>query len=133
MGRRAKLTRAVSTLRLLIVTASGGGSVGRRAGASAAQKKLAGTQLARARALYADHCARCHGADGRGQTAMGRVFAAPNLADAGWWKKTRPTNKRLTSSIRDGRAEQRMPAFGRQLPKSDIAALAALVRTFDGK
>jgi cytochrome c oxidase cbb3-type subunit 3 len=119
------------TLLLLVGIISGGGYFGDRADASAAQKKLTGKQLARAKVLYADNCARCHGSDGRGQTLMGRAFAAPNLTDAAWWKKTRPTDKRLHASIRDGRGQ--MPAFRPQLSKSDIAALAAFVRTFSGK
>ena len=130
MRRRGKLTATVLTLLLLCVV-SGGGYEGRRAGASAMQKKSAGRQTERAKVLYADNCARCHGADGRGQTAMGRAFAAPNLADAAWWKKTRPTGKRLSDSVRHGRGQ--MPAFGQRLSKSEIAALVAFVRTFDGK
>ena len=98
---------------------------------NAAQKKLKGNQLARAKVLYANNCALCHGADGRAQTTMGRAIDAPNLADPGWWKKTRPTDKRLTASVRDGRKQ--MPAFGRQLSKSEIAALVVFVRSFDGK
>lgn len=140
MGRKGKSSLVVL---LVLGVVSGGGYFARRmraeAGASAAaatvvtQNKLTGKQLEAAKALYANNCARCHGADGRGQTAMGRVFAAPNLADAGWWKKERPTDKRLTASIRHGRNQQRMPAFGRQLSKSEIAALVRLVRTFNGK
>ncbi|HEV2882457.1 MAG TPA: c-type cytochrome [Pyrinomonadaceae bacterium] len=134
MGRRFKRAAFALSLLLLPCIVSGGGYFGRLADASAAQKsKLAGKQTASAKVLYADNCARCHGADARGQTAMGRAFAAPNLTDAGWWKKERPSDKRLTASIRDGRGHGRMPAFGQQLSKSDIAALVRLVRTFGGK
>jgi mono/diheme cytochrome c family protein len=132
MGRRGKSTAALLML-LLVAIVSGGGYFGRHADASAAQKKISGKQRARAKVLYANDCARCHGSDGRGETMMGRAYAAPNFTDAGWWKKERPTDKRLTASIRDGRGEHRMPAFGEQLSKSDIAALAAFVRTFRGK
>ena len=108
MGRREK-RRAAAILALLLLAAfSGGGYFGRLADARGAQRKLTGKELAHAKNLYADNCARCHGSDGRGQTAMGRAFAAPNLADAAWWKKTRPTDKRLTASIRDGRNHGRM-------------------------
>jgi mono/diheme cytochrome c family protein len=133
MGRRAK--RAAFVLLLLLpCIVWGGGDVGRLAGASSsAQGKLTGKQLASAKDLYAANCAQCHGLDGRGQTSMGRALAAPNLTDAGWWKKERPTDKRLTASIRDGRNKGRMPAFGRQLSKTEIATLARLVRTFGGK
>ena len=133
-GKRA--TSALLPLLLLLLgTVAGGGSFGRPAArASAAQAKPAGKQpAARVSALYAANCALCHGADGRGQTALGRASAVPNLTDAAWWKKERPTDKRLTASIRDGRNRKRMPAFGQQLSKSEIAALVRLVRAFDGK
>ena len=132
MRRRGKLNASALLLSLLLLgIISGGGGSERSAHASSAQKKLQGRQLEQARVLYANNCARCHGMDGRGQTAMGRAFAAPNLTDAEWWKKTRPTDKRLTASMRHGRGQ--MPAFGQQLSKSEIAALVRFVRAFDGK
>jgi mono/diheme cytochrome c family protein len=138
MSRRGKLI-ALAALPLLVLIVSSESYVARRSAAKAgapasaavAQKKLTGKQLERAKIVYANNCARCHGADGRGQTAMGRAFAAPNLADAGWWRQTRPTDKRLTASLRHGRGQ--MPAFGQQLSKSEIAALVRFVRAFDGK
>lgn len=78
-----------------------------------------------------ENCARCHGADGRGQTPMGKVFSVANLADAKWWKKERVGDKRLTAAIRDGRNQ--MPAFGKKLSKEEIAALVVFVKTFNGK
>ncbi|HZG54733.1 MAG TPA: c-type cytochrome [Pyrinomonadaceae bacterium] len=130
-GKRAAAGLTLLLLPAMLGVVSRGGYGGRLAGASAAQKKLTGKQLERAKVLYADNCARCHGADGRAQTAMGRAFAAPNLADAGWWKKTRPDDKRLTASLRHGRG--RMPGFGRQFSTAEIDALAAFARTFNGK
>jgi len=135
MERKGKLTEATPTLLLTLllvgIVFAGGHLVAAAAGAPVAQKKLTGKRLAAATALFETNCARCHGADGRGQTAMGRAFAAPNLTDSAWWKKTRPTDQRLANSIRHGRGQ--MPGFGQQLSKSDIAALVAFVRTFDGK
>jgi mono/diheme cytochrome c family protein len=77
------------------------------------------------------NCARCHGADGQSNTPMGKVYDAPNLADAAWWKRERAGDKRLHASIRDGRGG--MPAFGKKLSKEEINALVALVKTFKGK
>lgn len=135
MGRRGKLIIAV----LLVGVSLSGNYVARRARAeegaatAVAQKKSSRKQpqLAGAKVLYIDNCARCHGTDGRGQTAMGRVFKTKNLADAAWWKKERVGDKRLTASIRDGRGQ--MPAFGKQLSKEEIAALVSFVKTFNGK
>jgi len=45
-------------------------------------------QLFRVRsALYTAKCAKCHGADGRGDTAIGRSLDAPDFTDESW--KTR--------------------------------------------
>jgi mono/diheme cytochrome c family protein len=142
MGRRWKLMVAVLLLSGVSVS---GGYLGRHtraemgattataAAAATAQKKLSRKQqqLASAKVLYIENCARCHGADGRGETPMGKLFEAKNLADAVWWKRERVGDKRLFASIRDGRNQ--MPAFGKKLSKEEIAALVALVKTFNGK
>ncbi|HZH32817.1 MAG TPA: cytochrome c [Pyrinomonadaceae bacterium] len=131
MGSTGKLS--VLLLALLAVGATGvGGSRLMRAEASGgAQKKPAGGEPAAAKVLYTQNCTRCHGADGRAETPMGKAFAATNFTDANWWKRERPSDKRLTASIRDGRED--MPPFGQNLSKKEIAALAAYVRTFKGK
>jgi mono/diheme cytochrome c family protein len=135
MGRSGKL---IIVLLLLVCVSVSGNYLGRlvraeenaSATATTMQKKLSRKQqqLASARVLYIENCARCHGADGRGLTPMGKVFGAKDLTDAGWWKRERVGEKRLTASIHDGRNQ--MPAFGKKLSKADIAALVALVKTF---
>src|SRR5690349_488704 len=37
--------------------------------------------------LFRNNCARCHGADGRGQTPSGELYKAPDLTDAEWWRE----------------------------------------------
>lgn len=130
---RSTVKLSVLILMLLALAAAGGGEGGRltSAEASGAQKKLTGRQLASARTLYTQNCMRCHGSDGRAETMMGKAFNATNFTDANWWKRERPSDKRLTASIRDGRND--MPPFGQNLSKKEIAALAAFVRTFNGK
>ncbi len=56
---------------------------------------------------------------------MGEMTEAPNLTDADW--QSRRSAARMISSVTNGRGE--MPAFGRKLSKSDIAAAVAYVRT----
>ena len=135
MGRRGKLAIAVLFVGVSVSGVCLGRLVRAEASATAAttQKKLSRKQqqLATAKVLFIENCARCHGADGRGDTPMGRVFAATNLTDAGWWKRERVSEKRLAAAIRDGRGQ--MPAFGKKLSKEEINALVALVKTFNGK
>ncbi len=35
-------------------------------------------------ALYSEHCATCHGADGRADTPVGKALKVPSLADPEW-------------------------------------------------
>ena len=85
-------------------------------------------RLARAKTLFAEKCARCHGADGRGRTVTGEMLGAPDFTDESWWKGDR-TDARLMTSVTEGREE--MPPFGRKLTRREIAALVAYVRRFD--
>jgi cytochrome c oxidase cbb3-type subunit 3 len=80
---------------------------------------------ARGREVYTTNCARCHGADGQSHTSMGEMTEAPDLTDPAW--QSRRGTARMISSVTNGRGE--MPAFGRKLSKSDIAAAVAYVRT----
>jgi len=136
MGSRGRLTIVVMLVGIIWSGVYLGRLVRAEANApptAAAQKKLSRRQqqLAGAKVLYLENCARCHGADGQGKTPMGEVYGATNLADPQWWKKERGGEKRLTASLRDGRGG--MPAFGKKLSREEIVALVAFVKTFNGK
>lgn len=92
--------------------------------AGAEEKKESGKQLERGKAVYDARCARCHGADGRGQTTMGQMTEAPDLTDAKW-RATR-SRARMVESVTRGRGQ--MPAFSKRLTKDEIAAAVAYVR-----
>ncbi len=73
------------------------------------------------RDLYQKNCARCHGADGKGQTELGQTYDVPDLT----------TGKKSTSSIvriikRGGGG---MPAFNKKLKPAEITALAAYTKS----
>ena len=85
-------------------------------------------QLAQAKTLFNEKCARCHGTDGRGETVIGYMLGIPNFADEKWWKEER-SDKSLSNSITNGKGE--MPAFGKKLSKQEISALLAYVRRFN--
>jgi mono/diheme cytochrome c family protein len=91
-----------------------------------ASGKRAAVGAAQARTLYMQNCARCHGADGRGQTDQGEIYGAQDLTDAKVMGKL--NNKRAASII--SRGGKGMPSFAKKLSQPEIAALAAFVRTF---
>src|SRR5438552_9333645 len=37
--------------------------------------------------LFRNNCARCHGADGGGDTLLGNRYNAPSSSDPDWWRK----------------------------------------------
>jgi mono/diheme cytochrome c family protein len=96
-------------------------------GAEAPQvKKSGGKQAAKIETVYRQNCARCHGADGRGETSLGKIYGSPNLTDADL--HARFSNKELSAIITSGQGG--MPGFKKTLSKAEIAALVTYVRRF---
>lgn len=95
--------------------------------ASAPQVKKQGRNgAAKIEGVYQQNCARCHGADGRGETKLGQLYGTPNLTEASL--HTRFSDKKLSAIITSGQGS--MPAFKKNLSKAEIAALVAYVRRF---
>lgn len=82
------------------------------------------------RALYADHCATCHGPTGEG--AEGVALRNPGLLAVA-------TDTYLVETIRRGRTGTTMPSFGagspsrRALSTEEILAIVAHLRTWEAK
>jgi len=75
--------------------------------------------------LFADNCAACHGADGKGNRELG----APNLSDPIWlFGADKPT---IMDVIVNGRGGV-MPAWAGRLDDSTIKALAVYVHALGG-
>jgi mono/diheme cytochrome c family protein len=66
--------------------------------------------------VYASYCARCHGADGRGQTAKGKQTGAKDFTSAKW----QPNEARGIRVITNGKGK--MPSFKNTLSAEDIRA-----------
>jgi mono/diheme cytochrome c family protein len=75
--------------------------------------------------VFANNCAFCHGADGKGTAA---VPGATSLVLPAVQMKTDP---QLIAIVTNGQANGAMPAFGATLSAADIAAVVAHVRTLD--
>jgi cytochrome c oxidase cbb3-type subunit III len=79
----------------------------------------------RGQEIFADQCAACHGADGKGMQEQG----APNLADEIWlYGGTKPA---VVESIRTGRGGV-MPAWATRLDPVTIKSLAVYVHSLGG-
>lgn len=70
--------------------------------------------------LFAQNCAACHGAEGKGTQAMG----APNLTDEDWLYGS--SEATITETVANGRTN-RMPGFGDFLGEEKVHLLAAYV------
>jgi len=88
---------------------------------------LSDAQLMKAKSLFKEKCARCHGEDGRGQTVIGQILNPPDFTDEKWSKPDIDAAK-LARSVGEGKGE--MPAFGKKLTRQEIARLVIYIRMF---
>ncbi len=74
--------------------------------------------LSSARAHFADHCASCHGNDGKGQTTLGRNLypKAPDMTQA---ETQRLSDGELFAIMENGVRLTGMPAWGSPGPEDD--------------
>lgn len=87
------------------------------------------TQAADGKAVYADHCAKCHGDDGKGQTKMGERLGARDYTDAA--VQASVTDEQAFKAVKEGLKKDgktKMRPF--DLSDDDIKASVAYLRTF---
>lgn len=75
-------------------------------------------------AVFAQTCARCHGSDGRAQTAKGRSVGATDLTSSAWSPDTARDTRIVT------RGKESMPAFKGKLKPAEIEAVVSYIRRF---
>ncbi len=75
-----------------------------------------------ANSLYISNCARCHGADGKGNTKLGQEYEVPDLTITA----RRMSLTRVKNVISNGDGD--MPSFKKKLKASQIASIASYVR-----
>jgi cytochrome c6 len=75
-------------------------------------------------ALYKSRCAACHGADGKGQTSMGK---ANGIRDLGSADVQSQSDDAIAGIISGGKGK--MPAYGKSLKADQIKDLVAYIRT----
>jgi cytochrome c6 len=80
--------------------------------------------LADSGADFKAKCAMCHGADGKGDTAMGKKFGLKDMGSADVQGKS---DADLTTIITKGK--DKMPAYDGKLTKEQIDGLVKYIRT----
>jgi mono/diheme cytochrome c family protein len=78
---------------------------------------------AEAAATYKTKCAMCHGADGKGETPVGKKMGARDFASPEVQKET---DDELTAIIAKGK--NKMPAYEKSLKDTDIKEMVAFIR-----
>jgi cytochrome c553 len=84
-----------------------------------------------AKAIYEKDCAKCHGADGKGQTKMGQKLGVKDYTDAKAQAELKDEDamKAIKEGLKDKEGKVLMkPA--ENLSDSDIKGLVAYIRTF---
>lgn len=81
-----------------------------------------------AAALYKTKCAACHGADGKGETAIGKANKMRDLASDDVQKQS---DSDLTAIVTNGK--NKMPAYGKSLKTDQVKDLVAYVRSLAKK
>ena len=74
--------------------------------------------------IYSQNCARCHGADGRAQTAKGRQTRAVDFTSDDWTPDTGHDSRLIT------RGKGSMPAFKTKLTTAEINSVVQYIRRF---
>lgn len=70
-------------------------------------------------ALFKQYCAKCHGEDGKAETAKGKQLMARNFTDPEF--QASKTDAQLMKTVTNG--EEDMPPFGKKLTKEQIESL----------
>jgi cytochrome c6 len=81
-----------------------------------------------AAALYKTKCAACHGADGKGDTAIGKTNKIRDLSSA---EVQQQSDADLTTTISAGKGK--MPAYGKSLKPDQVKDLVAYIRSLAKK
>lgn len=92
-------------------------------------------EAGRGQALFREHCAECHGADGRGQVIVMHMDTPPRDQSDPAYMRTLSDAYLYAAICRGGAAVGRsfvMPAWGPVLSDRDIRDLVAWVRTYSG-
>jgi cytochrome c6 len=93
---------------------------------------VAGTSLAAdVKENWEKHCQKCHGADGKGNTRMGKQSGAKDYTDPKVQEELK--DEKAVKAIKEGiteRGKKKMDPYGDKLSDEEIKALIAHIRAF---
>ena len=78
--------------------------------------------------VFADHCAPCHGLDGKARTPAGKKLGAKDLSESKIADDA--IVHQIAEGLKDQKGAERMPSFQARLIAEEIAALVAVVKDF---
>ena len=102
-----------------------GAGANRPASRSTSESKVPPSEAIRG--LFQRSCAKCHGADGRGNALRVQFPRIPDFASSNWQKGR--IDAQLTASILEGKGTA-MPAFGGKLGEAQVRELVTYLRSF---
>jgi len=81
---------------------------------------------------WENHCTKCHGDDGKGQTKAGKKLNLKDYTDAAVQAKMTDEEiiKAITDGVTDEKGKERMKAYKDELSAEEIKELLAYVRKF---
>jgi len=107
----------------------------RHALVTAALASLLGTSISHAAPAaenWENHCTKCHGEDGKGQTKVGKKLQLQDYTDAAFQAKV--TDEEMTKIINDGvkdkAGKEKMKSYKDELSADEIKDLVAHIRKF---
>jgi len=79
---------------------------------------------------WTKHCAKCHGEDGKGETAMGKKYAVKDYTDAKVQEKMKDEEivKATKEGVKDAEGKTKMKAFADVLSDDEVKALVKHIR-----
>jgi cytochrome c6 len=81
---------------------------------------------------WENHCAKCHGADGKGQTKVGRKLNVKDYTDAKVQAELKDEDmiKATADGVFDKAGKEKMKAYKDELSADEIKELVAYIRKF---
>jgi mono/diheme cytochrome c family protein len=83
---------------------------------------------------WENHCAKCHGADGKGQTKAGKKLNAKDYTDAKVQAEMKDEDmlKSIVDGVFDKGGKEKMKSYKDELSTAESQELVAYIRKFKG-